>query len=329
MAGPAVILDPLDVIRYGEAARYLLLVGFTILTYDHLLTFHHEITYVWQSKFGLPSIIFVANRYLVPCILIIDIYELFGLSGPYSVLFCKVWTSLQSYLCVASYMSIHALVAMRVHALYGGLPWIRRTSLITGILFVITCIVITTMGQISITPQMTLLNHQCVATIPPYAWTIWLPSIVFETYLFGLTMAVAVSQIKDGQGISSLYMLFFRDGILYFIAVSMVTLFTLLIWAVAPQPIVPLGRYFSLALVNVAGSRLVLNIKVYAAERDAYDHLGQTIDIPTISDKSMVSPKFWPNKKKGGDTRSIGQVESSDQHSAFGNIGYEDDDFWM
>lgn len=327
MAGPAVILDPLEVIRYGEVAKYLLLVGFTILVYDHLLTINYEITYIWRSKFGLPSVIFVVNRYLVPCLLIIDIYELFGVSGPHAALFCKVWTSLQSYLCVASYMSIHALVAMRVHALYGGLPWIRRTSLIAGTLFVITCIVITTMGQISVTPQMTSLNHQCVATIPPYAWTIWLPSIVFETYLFALTMVVAVSQLKDGRGISSLYMLFFRDGILYFVAVSMVTLFTLLVWAISPQPVLLLGRYFSLALVNVAGSRLVLNIKVYAAERDAYDNLGLPLSMPASED-SLVSPKmkFWRNRDKSQD-----QVESksSDRDSAFVSLGYEDDEFWM
>lgn len=140
-------------------------------------------------------------------------------------------------------------------------------------------------------------------------------------------MVVAVSQLKDGRGISSLYMLFFRDGILYFVAVSMVTLFTLLVWAISPQPVLLLGRYFSLALVNVAGSRLVLNIKVYAAERDAYDNLGLPLSMPASED-SLVSPKmkFWRNRDKSQD-----QVESksSDRDSAFVSLGYEDDEFWM
>ena|ERR1700691_987349 len=84
---------------------------------------------------------------------------------------------------------------------------------------------------------------------------------------------------------------------------------------------------FSLALVNVAGSRLVLNIKVYAAERDAYDNLGLPLSMPASED-SLVSPKmkFWRNRDKSQD-----QVESksSDRDSAFVSLGYEDDEFWM
>jgi hypothetical protein len=111
-----------------------------------------------------------------------------------------------------------ALVAMRVHALYGGLPWIRWTSWIAGTLFVITCIVIMTMGQISATresfsegcsyiqqhdlgwwttnseiniveapmcrnrelPQkcLSLFLKSILEQMPPYAWTIWLPRYV-------------------------------------------------------------------------------------------------------------------------------------------------------
>jgi hypothetical protein len=40
-------------------------------------------------------------------------------------------------------------------------------------------------------------------------------SLLFETCLFGLTISVAFSKLKDGQGISQLYMILFRDGILY------------------------------------------------------------------------------------------------------------------
>jgi hypothetical protein len=44
-------------------------------------------------------------------------------------------------------------------------------------------------------------------------------SILFETCLFALTLSAAVSQLKDGQGITSLYRILYRDGILYFFAV--------------------------------------------------------------------------------------------------------------
>jgi len=276
MAGPAVDLDDLyDGTHLEQTAKYMLLVGFTLLIYDHLLTLNQEINYLWRSKFGLASAIVLVNRYLVPCVLAIDICELFG--GPPSLLFCQIWTGLQSYISIASYMSIHVLVAMRVHALYGGRQSIR-TALIVGVsLSAIISIAVATLGVITVTPLLIPSPHQCVSKIPPFIWATYLPSILFETCLFALTLSMAVSQLKEGQCITSLYRILYRDGILYFVAVFLCTSFTLIVWAVAPPPSILLARYFSHALIVIAGSRLVLNLKVYAAERHSYDDLDLTI----------------------------------------------------
>jgi len=101
-------------------------------------------------------------------------------------------------------------------------------------------------------------------------------SVLLETYLFALTLFAAVSRMRDGQYTSSLFKILCRDGIFYFIAVFICTVFTLIAWAVAPPAFIYPARYFSQALLVIAGSRLVMNLKGYAAEQDSYDKLDPT-----------------------------------------------------
>jgi len=168
MAGPAAALGGLDdIMTHDElAAKYMLLVSITLLIYDHVLTMDDEITFLWRSKFGVAPAIVIVNRYLVLGELSIDLYELFG--GPHSLLFCEAWTGFQGYLSVLSYMSIHALVALRVHALYGGLLSIRRTLFLAGSLSLIFSMSVATMSFIAIARQMTPSLHLCVIKIPSY-----------------------------------------------------------------------------------------------------------------------------------------------------------------
>ncbi|KAF7976137.1 hypothetical protein HWV62_7435 [Athelia sp. TMB] len=89
--------------------------------------------------------------------------------------------------------------------------------------------------------------------IPSWMWIAYLPSVLFEAMLFGLTLYVTIGRMGAREHANDLMMKLFRDGILYFIAVS-----------AAPPQYIALAHNLSLAMVNVAASRLVLNLKVYA-----------------------------------------------------------------
>ncbi|KII83973.1 hypothetical protein PLICRDRAFT_46746 [Plicaturopsis crispa FD-325 SS-3] len=261
----------LDMLWHTEQTKMMILSGVTVLTYDHILTFNEELNLIWRSKIGLVSWIFLFNRYLVPALLAVDIYENFYLDMPYhqEIQFCKLWTMIQGYLTILSFMSIHVIVAFRVYALHGGRPWVGRVLWAAGIIYTVVCLGLSTLAQLPQTSpwpdSVRVVWHQCLGSIPSWSWAIWLPSVVFETLLFGLTMAAALCQTTDGVSFNSMYQILYRDGILYFLAVSLCSLFSLLVWVTAPPSLIGLGRYFALALVNVAGSRLVLNLKDYAA----------------------------------------------------------------
>lgn len=256
---------------HGEAVRIITLVGFVVLLYDYLLTLTDEVNLIWNAKKGVVSTIFLLNRYCIPVVLALDIYESFG-NAAASILFCKVWTIVQSYVTIFSYISIHAIVAWRLYAILRGKAWVAWTLWIAGFLNFAISAGITTASLIPTIANLRPFHHACVVSAPRYIWAIWLPSVFFETLLFGLTI---VAMIYQGQrhSLTSLSLLLYRDGMLYFVAVTFCSLFSLMVWALAGPDLLGLARYFTLAMVNVAGARLVLNLKAYAASRSPDDDL--------------------------------------------------------
>ncbi|OCH88025.1 hypothetical protein OBBRIDRAFT_115510 [Obba rivulosa] len=261
--------------------------GLTALVYDHILTFGDEVTLIWRGRFGLVSVIFLFNRYLIPFVLMIDVYESFGVSTG-SVLFCKIWTVLQSYLTIVSFMSIHTIVAWRLYVLHMGLRWIGRLLWIAGVLYAASSTTIITAALVRMIADLHPVAHQCVGEIPSFLWTAWLPSIVFESLLFGLTVQAMLKQERR-HSLNPLSLLLYRDGMLYFVAVTFCTLFSLLVWALAGPTFLGLARYFALAMVNIAGSRLVLNLKGFAASRQL------SVDQKSALPSSSSSDLTWSN----------------------------------
>ncbi|EMD36552.1 hypothetical protein CERSUDRAFT_95841 [Gelatoporia subvermispora B] len=141
-------------------------------------------------------------------------------------------------------------------------------------------------------------GHQCVGEIPSFLWTTWLPSIIFESLLFGLTVRAMLEQEKR-RSFNPLSFLLYRD-------VTFCSLFSLLVWALAGPTLIGLARYFALAIVNIAGSRLVLNLKGFAMSREA--HVDQSSTFPSSSaDITWSNPEDDPSGRHTADS-DIGAV---------------------
>ncbi|KAI0777635.1 hypothetical protein BD413DRAFT_185228 [Trametes elegans] len=264
--------EPLETLLVHSAAVHTMtLVGFTALLYDHLVTFTDEVSLIWRARKGVVSIIFLLNRYCIPVVLALDVYELFG-DGAASIVFCKAWTVVQSYVTIASYISIHAIVAWRLYAIFNGKTWVAWTLWTAGFLNFAISAGVTTASLIPTIADLRPYHHACVGSAPSYIWAVWLPSVFFETLLFGLTILAMIYQ-GQRRSLTSLSLLLYRDGMLYFVAVTFCSLFSLMTWALAGPDLLGLARYFALAMVNVAGSRLVLNLKAYAASCNPDDDL--------------------------------------------------------
>ncbi|OSD07961.1 hypothetical protein PYCCODRAFT_1497769 [Trametes coccinea BRFM310] len=297
---------------HGIAVRVMTLVGFTALLYDHIATFTDEVTFIWTARKGVVSAIFLLNRYCIPVVLALDIYESFG-NAAASILFCKIWTVVQSYLTILSYISIHAIVAWRLYAIFNGKAWIGRLLWIAGFLNFAIAAGITTASLIPTIANLQPYHHACVGNAPDYIWSIWLPSVFFETLLFGLTIKAMLYQGQQ-HSFTSLSLLLYRDGMLYFVAVTLCSLFSLMVWALAGPDLLGLARYFALAMVNIAGSRLVLNLKAFAASANPDEDLSWDEPVsprsPANSHYRSVAIRFDDRVRHQYDEESLSGMQS-------------------
>lgn len=296
--------------EHGAAVKAMTLVGLTALVYDHLLTLDQEINLIWRGRPGFVSTIFLLNRYIVPCILIVDVYEQSGVTAS-SKLFCQIWTVLQGYLTLASFMSIHAIVAIRVFALHNGRPWVRRFLWTSGTVYFLSSAAVITLGSIAVVSTLQPYHGACVGTMPWYLWISWLPTVIFESILFILTLLALLSQ-EDCRSFSKLTRILYLDGMIYFMAVTVCSTFCLLVWAFAPITLNGLARYFALAIVNLVSSRMVLNLKQYAISRRVArsDHLLHTgPSFGPSTPRTPIPPARWPRPTSSHSTDSSIDLE--------------------
>ncbi|KAG8686428.1 hypothetical protein FRC09_014137, partial [Ceratobasidium sp. 395] len=127
--------------RQVSTPTVLSMVGYTAMMYDHALTFTDEVRdlaqvvvtpinlsikvqYVWKAEKTPVTFLFLLNRYVTPIVLAIDLYDKGGISSFTSERFCIVWYYTEAVWYLCSFGITHALVAMRVAAIWGRPRWI-------------------------------------------------------------------------------------------------------------------------------------------------------------------------------------------------------------
>jgi len=260
--------SPETIALHSVAVNSMTFAGFTVLIWDHILTFVDELQLIWMAPKGTVSLIFIANRYLVPSMLVVSIYGNFFMPVQHFFPFCKIWTVVQEYLSILSFISLHFIVALRVNAVHGGRRSVKRLLWVAGILYGVSTLSIATVALPELIVDLSGSHNFCVGPIPSYLWTLWIPSVVLETFLFILTVNSA-HKYAENSGFISLYAILFRDGIVHFFAVSLCSIFSLVVWSTAGPTLIGIARFFALCMVNVVGSRLILNLKLHAQSQHA------------------------------------------------------------
>jgi len=233
--------------------------GLSVMLYDWALTLSVEVRYIWQARWTVVKALFLINRYFIPFTIAFGIYGWSGQATWISVDSCKIYVLVDAYTMLAFFCSLHWMVAMRAWAL-----WSR--TLTTGLviwgsffLYLGSTVAITAKALLTYKPTPVFGTNVCYGDLPNYLWTIWLPSIVFETVIFGITALKAVQHSKKRVETPILTVLY-RDGFLYFIFICLNSFMNLLIWAIAPLGYVILFKFFSTSICAVAGAHLVLDL---------------------------------------------------------------------
>ncbi|KAG9077532.1 hypothetical protein FS749_010571 [Ceratobasidium sp. UAMH 11750] len=149
-------------LRHVNFSRYMGVAGYALLIYDHLLTLPGEVELVWKAdKRNIVTWLFLVNRYVVPIVLGIDLYDKGGLAGHLTKNFCQKWFVIEGYLNVLSFAAVHALVAMRVNAVWGRRQWVTILLWASGTMYIVGTLAILSPGMFQVLGEP--LFSKCIA----------------------------------------------------------------------------------------------------------------------------------------------------------------------
>lgn len=250
------------------ATRYLSAAGLIVLLYDHFLLLGDEVRIIWRADLSWSKILFIFNRYTVPLYLSVAAYTLSGLSSTeLSTSFCRNWLSVATFLGVTTLGIANTFVVQRVYALWGSSTRILLcSSVVLAIIYAFTYIataiaLLETRPHISYSPVLRtcILDHRPRLYILAFA----IP-ILFEIFIFVLTCWNAFDRPRNMQTvlIKQLYV----DGVVFFLALTSLRLFNIVVFAAAPIAYVQLGVFFIWAMITALINRMVITITVNVEE---------------------------------------------------------------
>ncbi|CEL54322.1 hypothetical protein RSOLAG1IB_06972 [Rhizoctonia solani AG-1 IB] len=299
---------------HAHVSRCVSYAGVCLLVYDHFLTFADEVRLVWSRPTNVISIFYLINRYTTPLILAVDIYDKGGLTKELNTQFCKIWFVAEGYMNFLLLAVIHFLMVMRVNALYGKRQKIAYTLHIAYALYFIATFSIVTPGMLQAVKTFYAENqflHVCWGQLVDYFWITWVPALLLETFIFGLTAYKAWTYSRE-QMIVPVARTLYRDGFQYYIVILLCSLFPLLVWTEAPSTLDAMPKYAGMAIVNVMGFRLVLNLRHYSSEPADASTFESYEMAPSPSPRATEFPhRRHTRAMETGLPRFVGQCDSA------------------
>ncbi|KAF4616795.1 hypothetical protein D9613_008250 [Agrocybe pediades] len=120
-------------------------------------------------------------------------------------------------------------------------------------------------------------------TLPPRAYVLWIPILVFEAFLCALVVIRGIktfkSEISQYSRMTAILNVMVRDSVIIFIALGITYLACLVVWLKEANSTIEIPSGFTVAMSCVLGYRVLLNAREAAARKKATLTLTRTTDI--------------------------------------------------
>lgn len=270
-------------LNHQQLVAYLDVVASTIFLYDYVLTLRMEIDLVWYSKWTLLKILYLVQRYAPFYDTVgLVLYHQFviGLSPSY----CLVNYKISGWSFISSIAISEVILALRLWAV-----WRKSLKIAVGLsLFFLACWVanFVVMGI--------FLNSMAFAKSPfPYPGCFivagshilavcWILLMVYDAGNLVMMVIPGFAAYRTG-GSSQLVRVVYRDGVIYYVYIFLVSLVNVIVINRLPPDLVHLLSSFERILHCILTSRIVLHIR----EIGAVDHIHGT---DTVALTSMHTP---------------------------------------
>lgn len=251
-------------------SQYALVAAATVFTYDILLTLGDEIELVWKRDlWTFPTLLYFGNRYVSLASILFMAYSLSPFHPPFSQTFCKQGVSIVGF--VVGVASWGGIMVLRVAALWKTnmrIFWFLWATLVVMVFTmgagaaVVYFSMLPTLAYNSILGTCTSISGSHIQTILPgvQAAFVWLVTAftVMKAYQYP-------SPLRTLKDMSSVMSLLLRDGVIYFIVVSILSLVSGISWLLIPRDTSPnliyVFVYLNWSIFSTIVARLFLRLR--------------------------------------------------------------------
>ncbi|KAH9024816.1 hypothetical protein EDB85DRAFT_2150229 [Lactarius pseudohatsudake] len=252
--------------RNSILTKYFGVASFTILVWDHIITFPDEVELIWKGGKGHVVYLFFLNRYLIPLSFVVNLWAYFSLEGTLGSQSCSHFVRFEGSMTMIGISVVALMLFLRIRALYAD----HAGKLV--IQAIIISILLTFVGVNSwlLThgiPVPHYLATSCTMIVDPDvpAWiassTAWLP-LLYDTVVVSLTLyRTGGALYSASKSTGEIFRVMLREGLLYYSAICTVTLaFTIMIVSADPS-VRNITAQLELCLTVAMMSRITLHLK--------------------------------------------------------------------
>ncbi|KAJ7105707.1 hypothetical protein C8R44DRAFT_806694 [Mycena epipterygia] len=199
-------------------SRLLIIVPFTILVYEYILTLEREVSRFWGTRLTWGAFFFYLNRYSSLLGTVPIVVQYFSTTtDPDKMPRCKALRAYHQYFALISQVLVAVMLIMRTFALYQRSKKILAfTTLVTVAAFTFAVWILTTGNAIDTLPPAAAVFGCPIGTSHAKSLrlgTAWSGMLVFDVMIFALTVFKAL-RLNARRG--DLLTILIRDGSVYF-----------------------------------------------------------------------------------------------------------------
>ncbi|KAG2065294.1 hypothetical protein BDR04DRAFT_1108761 [Suillus decipiens] len=233
--------------------------GFTILVWDHAITFADEVEIIWGRPKKLLTFLFLLNRYLTPIGFIVN---LVAHSLPsWSFIKCQHFVRYEGAMTAVGIQVVGLMMFLRVRAMYCNNRYV--TILVASLFFVWVAVGAWLLSHgvaVHNSPFMHPCRMEFSARVGKLAsaWA-WVP-LCYDTVIFALTLNRTLPSIKNKEAGHIVHTLF-TDGVLFYSVMCAINLIFTIMIVRAPPGLKNITGQLELILTVTMMSRITLSLK--------------------------------------------------------------------
>ncbi|KAG0704834.1 hypothetical protein DFH29DRAFT_910058 [Suillus ampliporus] len=250
-----IISDALEVFQTIAVGFF----GFTILVWDHVITFADEVEIIWDRPKNLLAYLFLLNRYLTPLGFIVN---LVAYSMPsWSFIKCEHFVRYEGAMSAIGIEVVALMMFLRVRAMYYNNTCVVSLVASLWVAWVAVDAWLLTRGQAvphSMYTESCGLEFSVSVTALASAWA-WVP-LCYDTVVFALTLNRTLPAIKNREA-GHIVRTLFADGVLFYSVMCVINLIFTIMVVRAPPGLKYITGQLELILPVLIMSRITLSLK--------------------------------------------------------------------